>query len=387
VTFNLMVSPGLSICYSSPADQQRLIQKLEVAWGLGVRSFSIALDDLKTPRRPHCASDLAFLRRPGGLASAQAELINAIDTRFIATHPGAEPLIAVPTEYNGLESTPYKRAFAAGLSNDVIVMWTGRNGISDAIDSPQAAAARRIYGHKILIWDNFFVNDYALGYLVLGPLERHDATLPRWALGLAADPMVQPESSKIGLFTVADYTWNPRAYDPIRSWEASLREFAGGNPAGIAALRQFADANWGSPVTHAQAPSLAAGIGSFWSDWRRGDASAAARLDARLRALEGTPVVIRARVPNPGFLAESGAWLNATRAWASTARVALDMLTARYHRRTAQALADEVKLPGLTANAQQYSTFKTQTRLADGVIDRFIEDAQLYRAPEVRGRR
>jgi hyaluronoglucosaminidase len=54
--------------------------------------------------------------------------------------------------------------------------------------------------------------------------------------------MGEPEASKIGLFTVADYAWNAAAYDSARSWDASLREFSRGDAKTLAALRWFAGA-------------------------------------------------------------------------------------------------------------------------------------------------
>ncbi|MBN2624112.1 MAG: beta-N-acetylglucosaminidase domain-containing protein, partial [Acidimicrobiales bacterium] len=46
VRFTFAVSPGVSICYSSPDDLAALSDKLASVYDLGVRSFSIALDDI-----------------------------------------------------------------------------------------------------------------------------------------------------------------------------------------------------------------------------------------------------------------------------------------------------------------------------------------------------
>ena len=50
VRFTFAVSPGVSICYSDPADLDALTAKLEAVYALGVRSFSIALDDIDHTR-------------------------------------------------------------------------------------------------------------------------------------------------------------------------------------------------------------------------------------------------------------------------------------------------------------------------------------------------
>ena len=40
--------------------------------------------------------------------------------------------------------------------------------------------------------------------------------------GLVSNPMEHGEASKLSLYSVADYTWNPTAYNPIDSWERGL---------------------------------------------------------------------------------------------------------------------------------------------------------------------
>jgi hyaluronoglucosaminidase len=375
VRINLIISPGLSICYSSPADQQLLIQKLDAAWDVGVRSFTVALDDIDL-NRPPCPSDAAYGTGSAAAASAQASLLNAVDTGFIATHPGAAPLIAVPTEYNGVDPTPYTHALSAALPPDVTVQWTGRYGISVVISDSDARAAVGMWRHPLLGWDNYFVTDYATGFLALGPLDRHDATLPASLTGLVADPMVQPEASRIGLFTVADYTWNPAQYDPLRSWNASLNEFTGGNRQVTTALRTFADANWGSLLNPLHAPALAGAIDKFWSSWIAGDTSAAGRLDSQLKDLAAAPTTLRANLSNQAFLAEASPWLDATEAWAKAARTALQVLVARRGGKNSQADAIVKTLPALVERANSFAVLGTSVQVAPGVLDKFVADAQ-----------
>ena len=51
--------------------------------------------------------------------------------------------------------------------------------------------------------------------------------------------MQLPESWKIALATIADYLWDPVAYDPELSWNKAILEIAG--PRDAAAVRLFAD--------------------------------------------------------------------------------------------------------------------------------------------------
>src|SRR5581483_3969769 len=126
----------------------------------------------------------------------------------------------------------------------------------------------------------------------------------------------------------ADFDWNPAAYDPARSWTASLRELAAGDARALPALQAFADANWGSQLNPVQAPALTAAVAAFWSAWNSGDTTAARRLDAELRTLADAPATLAANLPNPTFLAEVQPWLDTTAAWAAAARAALAELVA-----------------------------------------------------------
>ncbi|HZZ98192.1 MAG TPA: beta-N-acetylglucosaminidase domain-containing protein, partial [Jatrophihabitantaceae bacterium] len=46
VQFTYALSPGLSVCYSSAVDEHALVAKFQSLWDIGVRSFSVPLDDI-----------------------------------------------------------------------------------------------------------------------------------------------------------------------------------------------------------------------------------------------------------------------------------------------------------------------------------------------------
>ncbi len=381
VVLTFAVSPGLSICYSSPGDQQALLAKLDAGWKAGARSFAVAFDDVDPDRAP-CDSDRTqFGTGRAALGHAQADLLNRVRSEFIEPHAGAAPLITVPTEYKGLDATPYKGALAGALARDVVVQWTGRYGISIDIRADDAARADSIFPQPLLIWDNFFVNDYCPGFLALGPFDRHEPAVAQHVLGLTADPLQQAESAKIGLFTVADWSWNPAAYDPRRSWSASLTEFADADPAAVAALRAVADANYSPLLNPLQSPALAVAIGTFWQAWKARKDGATTRLAGVLTELRDAPDVLRRRGVVPAFTVEAAPWLDATEAWARTALTALDLLAARRGGRVAQVAKDEAALVLLERTARSYSSRGTPVVVAAGVLDKFVADARAGAAP------
>ncbi|MBT2368965.1 beta-N-acetylglucosaminidase domain-containing protein [Streptomyces sp. ISL-10] len=375
VDFTYALSPGLSVCYSSEADTRALIDKFRTIWDIGVRTFAVPLDDISYTRW-NCPEDQARWGTGGGAAgAAQAHLLNRVNREFIAAHPGAEPLQMVPTEYYNVTATAYKKALAEQLDADVVVEWTGIGVIAPTMTVAQARAARSVFGHEILTWDNYPVNDYVTHRLLLGPFSGREKGLPAELAGITANPMIQPYASKIALFTVADYTWNDRAYDPRTSWLAALRWYAGGDGRTERALRAFADVNYSSRLNVQQAPELAAEFERFWQD---GDADA---LLATLEELRAAPSVLRDRLPEQGFVDDAGPWLGATTAWAEAAGTALRLVESARDGDAAEAWELRGRLPGLLATAQSFvytglGGAKVPVVVGEGVLDTFVEDAR-----------
>ncbi len=379
VKFTYALSPGLSVCYSSAADEQALVAKFQSLWDVGVRDFAIPLDDISYTSW-NCAADQTKFGTGGAAAgAAQSYLLNAVQRDFIATHAGASRLQMVPTEYADVAASPYKSTLKAQLDPAIIVEWTGVGVIAPVITQQQAAAAKNVYGHDILVWDNYPVNDYVTDRLLLGPYVGRATGLSGSLVGITANPMIQPDSSKIALFNVADYTWNDAAYDPATSWQASLSEMSGGDPQARAALGAFADLEYYSNIDQVQAPVLAAKLKAFWPAWERGDAGAVGPLDAYLKIIQWIPSTLLARMGDPAFVTETQPWLDSASFWGQAARAALRMLADERTGDGAAALADRAQARTLMAKAKSYQYVglngTVNVTVGDGVIDRFINDA------------
>jgi hyaluronoglucosaminidase len=374
VQFGYVLSPGLSVRYSKPSEAGALTARFESLWKMGVRSFVIAFDDIDY-QRWNCDEDRAeFGTGPAAAARAQAQLTNAVQAAFIDAHPEAEPLQMVPTEYWGTARTDYTRSLAQELHPGVVVQWTGADVIAPRITRADVAAAREAFGHPVLLRDNYPVNGYVQGRLLLGPFTGRESGLGKSALGLTASPMPQAQASKISLFGVADYAWNDTVYDPERSWSAGLDELAGGDARTADALHTFAGVQRSSRIDPRPAPELAAQIAEFRSTGRAGP------LHRALSDMHEAPGVLRDRLADPVFLAETGPWLAATEAWGRAALVALDMLTAQRAGRGAEAWAARRQLPGLVERAKSFTwtgfdpNRKVPVEL-DPVLEEFVRQA------------
>ncbi|WP_405810056.1 beta-N-acetylglucosaminidase domain-containing protein [Streptomyces sp. NBC_00210] len=374
VEFGCVLSPGVSVCYSKPSDAAALTAKFESLWELGVRSFVVAFDDVDH-QRWNCEEDrAAFGTGAAAAAAAQAHIVNAVQEAFIEAHPQAEPLQLVPTEYRGNARTDYTRRIAQELHPGVVVQWTGTDVIAPRITRADVAAAREVFGHPVLLRDNYQVNGHVQGRLPLGPFTGRECGLSESVLGLTVSPMPQAQASKISLFGAADYAWNDNAYDPERSWSAGLDELAGGDARTADALRTFARVQRSSRIDPRPAPELAAQIAQFRPSGR------AAPLHRALCATRNAPGLIRERLADPAFLTETAPWLDATEAWGRAALTALDMLSAQQLGNDAEARAAYEALPALVARARSFTWTGTDPRRKvpvelDPVLEEFVRRA------------
>lgn len=387
VAFTFALSPGNTVCYSSPDDLAAVTTKFQQMYDIGVRAFNIPFDDINLSSW-HCQQDQQVYgpATAGNAGKAQADFLNKVQREFIATRPGARPLQMVPTEYYNTTDTPYKQSLRT-LDPAVVVMWTGEGVVPKSVTVAQAQAAAKAFGRKPFLWDNYPVNDFGntAGRLLLAPYAKREAGLSEYLAGIVSNPMNQAAASKIAVFGFADFTWNDTAYDVDRSWTQAMRYLSGGDAKATAALRVFADLNHLAPTFDAvpwqpQAPELAARIDAFWKTWESGDrAGAITALRGYAQQIADAPVTIRAGAVDPRFVAEAKPWLDATDLWGKSLLQLLDAAQARLDGDTAASQ----KLAAASAESQrQASAVRVEpplntwgnapVRIADGVLDTYL---------------
>lgn len=210
VNFVWAIHPGKDIKWTD-ADRDALIQKFEAMYQLGVRSFAVFFDDISGD---------------GTDPVRQAELLNYIDNHFIQKKHDVSPLVMCPTEYNKSWSNVeggYLTTLGEKLNPSIHVMWTGDRVIA-CIDKPTLDWINPLIRRKAYIWWNFPVNDYVRDHLLLGPVYGNAKDIKDDMSGFVSNPMEHAESSKISLYSVADYTWNLDTYDSIRSWKYAIKD-------------------------------------------------------------------------------------------------------------------------------------------------------------------
>ena len=210
VNFVWAIHPGQDIKWNDE-DRRLLIAKLESMYNLGVRSFAVFFDDISGEGTdPH----------------RQADLLNYIDRHFVKAKPDVTPLVMCPTEYNRSWSNPkgnYLTTLGEKLDPSIQIMWTGDKVVADIKEESMEWINARIR-RPAYIWWNFPVSDYVRDHLLLGPVYGNDTHIASAMSGFVTNPMEHAEASKIAIYGVADYAWNPGQYDAQQTWEAAIRE-------------------------------------------------------------------------------------------------------------------------------------------------------------------
>lgn len=223
VDFYFCIAPGLSMQYASEKQYQLLLEKLRQIYALGVRHFGLLLDDI--PPELQYEEDIARFGKE--TVNAHIYLCNRLFADLRAIDNTIE-LTMCPVQYCGKGDEPFISRMGQGLEPEISIFWTGRNVCSQELTMMEAVTFIQSTRHKPLYWDNFPVNDAEMyNEMHLGYLAGRDKELYRYSEGLIANCMEYCESTKIPLLTVADYLWNPLAYDAQASWAYAMRTVVG----------------------------------------------------------------------------------------------------------------------------------------------------------------
>lgn len=213
IIFCFSMNPGLCsprpLDYASDKDFEDLWQHYAWMQGLGVQWFSLSYDDISKGIDP----------------LGQARLANHLLARLREKDPQAQ-LIFCPTHYTGIgrkqgteQDDPYLVTLAREMHRDVYVFWTGgsQEACGPSIRRADAVSYKKVVGHRLIVWDNYPVND-AHPTLHLGPLTGRDADLCNAAEGYMSNPLSpQSDLNRLPLLTCADYAYNPWDYNPARA--------------------------------------------------------------------------------------------------------------------------------------------------------------------------
>ena len=214
VLFGIGFSPwGLQSEYTA-ADRAALQRKFAQLKQLDVDLLCILFDDMPG----HFAQ----------LAQRQAAIVE--DIGALAGNPR---LAMCPTYYSfdpvleqlfGAMPANYLEDLGALLPPAVDIFWTGSHVLAPGFSRADIDAVSARIGRKPLLWDNYPVNDgrKSSRFLNLLPVRNRPAQIGEWAAGHLANPMNQPQLSRLPLASLAASYAQRDRYDPKSFWAQQL---------------------------------------------------------------------------------------------------------------------------------------------------------------------
>ncbi len=307
VKFTWAVHPGSDIKWTE-TDFNDLMAKFEQLYSLGCRSFAIFFDDI---------------RGEGTNPNKQVAFLNRLTKEFVEAKGDVNPLAMCPTDFtkawaDGSENGPLA-IYGRTLDPSVMVMWTG-DAVCGDIPRETLQWVDSRTKRPALVWWNYPVTDYAPHILMQGPVYGLDNNNTASDLcGLMSNPMENALASTMAFYGVADYCWNPAAYNPLDNWE---RAVADRMPACAEAYRAFAINSCDTEFGYRRSESWETQTFPY-SEYT---AEKAAPLLEQLAAMKAAPAEIRKNATDKMLLAEIDPWLTELEALATRTSRALELM-------------------------------------------------------------
>jgi len=241
VDFVYGISPGLSMRFDEDSEHLALAAKCRQLLDVGIRAFALLFDDIP-------------LEDPEALGRAHGDTAARFQRSFLRPAGIDEPILLCPTDYAGVERTPYRIGLAASLPPDAHILWTGPDIVVGTVTADDITRARRSFGRDLVLWDNFPVNDFDRSRLFLGPLTGR--SVAPGLVGIVSNPMVEAAPSHLALETVAEWAADPAGYDAAAAAQRAYATVVGADD-GLRALVEACSA-W--PPSAPRWPSLGAAI-------------------------------------------------------------------------------------------------------------------------------
>jgi len=393
ITLVFGISP-LEFHYSDPGDLETLWRKLVPMHDLGIRHFSVLLDDM--PDKLRYEDDASHF---GTLAAAQAWLNNDLLERLRALG-GEVGLLFVPTEYCGEGTSAYLQELGERLAPEVEIFWTGREVCAQYLTTADARVVSATLRRQVLYWDNYPVNDGEMRFHPhIRPVRGRDADLHTACRGIVSNGSLEPEACKIALHTYARYMADPVGYEPEAAWMEALQAVCG-DAADAAAVALLGDLSRRSALERGRhlGSYLLPKLNGFWAAWGGVPLSAGPDLPDLPPASGAPPAVCAAELAaafdrmgeaaarllgtmaNPHLQAELRPWAEKMAGWAAVGRGALGVLA----RATVDPLDPALPALRVAVLDQLLNTRENFAWVAGDLIDQFSRRC-LWAADRLKG--
>ena len=153
------ISPGLQSSKLSKNFVKTLTSKLKQAHQLGFNDFAIFFDDIEH-------------KKDKELAKFHLTIINLVSSiDFLKKNS----LMVCPTVYcksfakGNIQKNEYLKVLAEDIDPSISILWTGDEVVSQSIPQKGIKELKSLFSNPIIIWDNYYANDYCPSRFYIGP--------------------------------------------------------------------------------------------------------------------------------------------------------------------------------------------------------------------------
>ena len=183
------ISPGMTYGKNKKTDLKNLTAKLKQFIDIGFKDFAVFFDDIDIERNEY-------------LGELHGQILNQV-CKFLDGYS----LIFCPTVYcdrfaeGSLKDSVYLKSLGKTITENIPMLWTGKEVVSKTISNEDIESLQRVISNPVIIWDNYYANDYCPNNFFVGPFKGRSVT-EKTVLGLGINPTGLPITDSIILSQV-----------------------------------------------------------------------------------------------------------------------------------------------------------------------------------------
>ena len=167
-------------------------EKIKQFKDIGFKDFAIFFDDVDFERNEI-------------LAKTHSDILNSVSDSI--NQDNQDSLIFCPTVYcnrfakGELKDSSYLKALSKEVPETIPMLWTGKEVVSETISDADIFSLQQVIKNPIIIWDNYYANDYCPRKLFIGDYQGRDFS-ENSPMGIGINPTGLPITDSIILSQV-----------------------------------------------------------------------------------------------------------------------------------------------------------------------------------------
>lgn len=216
------MGPGLSYDYQSDEDYATLLGKFEAFFKIGADTVVLFMDDvpLELPEKNRAAFNSLGEAHGKLLVKLLADLqkLNSKVKLWFCPSVYTDEFV----EGDAADST-YIKDLASLIPADVPLIWTGNMVMAETITMENIGRILELFNNDVVIFDNYYANDYATDRIILGPYQGREGEVLNNTSGFLINPTGLAHTDMFLLSLYNDYIVNGKV--TTENWEKIARSF------------------------------------------------------------------------------------------------------------------------------------------------------------------